>query len=312
MRSEPAYMLVTPTKNEGDSLPGLVESIVNQKLRPVVWCIVDDGSTDRSPAIIRQAALDHPWIYAVTLDTRGAYDLGRHYASVCATGFDHVLAYCERNSLEFGYIALSDADMTYPEDYFIRCIGFLGNNPEFGIVSGTILVRDAEKAYEEDRIELGHGAPFGTGRVWSKECFADTGGYIVTKSPDTVSNAKAVLRGWKIKRLSDVVCYQTRETGGKQGLWDGYLNRGQRAHYLGAAPLSVLNTVVDMMLISRPKGRTTRSLALLAGYWKSFFRREEQIDDDEIRRYFGSHRRILRNYWLYLKSLKKRPKSHQP
>ncbi|MFO7772803.1 MAG: glycosyltransferase family 2 protein [Dehalococcoidia bacterium] len=309
---ESAYILVTALKNEEANLPALIRSVANQTLRPAVWCIVDDGSTDRSADIISDAALEHPWIHMVKLHQDLAYDIGKHYASVCITGFDHALAYCEQNNLEFDYIALSDADMVYPEDYFAKCIDFLRENLEFGIVSGSILVQEkGGGTYKESRLELGDGRPRGTGRVWRKEAFIDTGGYIMAKSPDTVSNVKALLRGWRIKQLSEITCYQTRDTGGKSGLWRGYFHRGERSYYLSMTPLSILNAIVDMMLISRPKGRLTRSLALFLGYCKSFLRREEKLDDDEIKVYFGSYRRIAGNYWLFLRALTKKRKTDE-
>ena len=313
MRSEPAYILVTPVKNEEATLPGLIQSIANQGLRPIAWFIVDDCSDDLSPQIISQAVLEYPWIHSIKLDKKVAYDIGRHVAFVYITGFEQALAYCEQNDVGFEYIALADADMVFPEDYFARCIDFLRDNPEFGFVSGRVLVRDAGGAtYEESKIQLGDGEPSGTGRVWRKGAFAETGGYPATISQDSVSTARALLRGCRVKRLVDVVCYQVRQTGEKPGLWNGYFNRGERAYHVGATPLSIFSSIVDMLFISRPRGRTTRSVALLAGYCKSFLRREEQIDDIEIRRYFGSHKRVLRNYWLFLRSLKKRPNSHQP
>lgn len=170
------YILITPAKNEEDNLPTLIESIVNQTLRPVVWFIVDDGSKDYSTQIIEQAASKHSWIRFMRLDTNRAYDLGKYYASVCIIGFRQALFYCEQNNLKFEYIALSDANMVYREDYFAKCIDFLRNNRQFGIVSGKILVKDNEgNIYGESRIQLGDGEPFGTGSIWRKETFADTG-----------------------------------------------------------------------------------------------------------------------------------------
>lgn len=311
-QDELAYILVTPVKNEEANLPALIQSIVNQVFRPIVWFIADDGSEDKSPQIISQAALEYPWIHLVKLQANVAYDLGKHYASVCIAGFDQTLAYCEQNGVKFEYIALSDADMVYPENYFANCINFLRDNRQFGIVSGRVLVKKKEgNIYEEDRIVLGDGEPFGTGRVWRKETFVDTGGYILAKSPDVVSNAKALLRGWRIKRLPDITCYQTRDTGEKTGLWRGYSAKGERAYYLGVTPLGIFNTIITMMFISRQRNCVIKSLALLAGYCKSLLRREERLEDNKVRRYMGSYKRVLKNYWLFLRRLTKKRKSHQ-
>jgi glycosyltransferase involved in cell wall biosynthesis len=298
-----AYILVTPVKNEEENLPALIQSIADQDLPPAAWFIIDDASNDQSPQIINQATSKYPWIHPVKLDANVDYDIGKHYASVCITGFDRALAYCEQNKVKFEYIALSDADMLYPKDYFTNCINFLRDNTQFGIVSGRILVRDKGTVSEEESINLGDGAPRGTGRVWRKDAFLDTGGYVVAKSPDTISNVKALSRGWKIKRLPGVICYQTRYTGEKPGPWSGYLNRGERAHYLHMTPLSILNAVFDIMFISRTRRPVTKSLALLSGYLKAVFGREERLEDEDVRRYFGSYKRVLKNYWLFLKGL---------
>lgn len=300
-----AYILVTPAKDEEDSLPALIKSIVNQSLPPTAWFIVDDGSKDRTPQIVNQASSEHSWIHSVRLDTKLTYDIGKHYASVCIKGFDQSLSYCEQNDLEFSYIALSDADIIYPSNYFERCINFLHNNSGYGIVSGKLLIKDKRGSiYEENKIFLGEGEPHGTGRVWRRQAFMDTGGYMLTKSPDSVSNVMALLSGWKIRQVHDVECYQTRPTGGKIGVWNGYFNRGERAHYLNANPLHVFNCIVNMIFISREKRSIVKSVAFLSGYSKSLLKRERQIEIDAIRKYMGSYKRVFRNYWLFLKGLK--------
>ena len=62
------YILVTPCKNEEESLPELARSVVNQAIKPKMWVIVDDGSTDRTPEILRDLALKHNWIQNIRLN----------------------------------------------------------------------------------------------------------------------------------------------------------------------------------------------------------------------------------------------------
>jgi glycosyltransferase involved in cell wall biosynthesis len=305
-QDEFAYILVTPAKNEEASLPGLVQSILKQNLRPIAWFIVDDGSEDGTSRIIDKACSRHSWIHSLKLNRKRTYDIGEHYASVCINGFDYALDYCKRNNLAFGYIALSDADMVYPEDYFARCIDFLHDNKQFGIVSGRVLSKDREGNIRDEKwMQLGDGTPHGTGRVWKREVFVDTGGYMVTKSPDTVSTVKALLKGFKVRQIPDIVCYQTRLTAGKHSLWSGYFNKGERAYYINANPLSIFNAIIGMLFISRQKNRIVKGLALFSGYCKSFIRREPQLEDDEVKRYIGSYKRVVSNYWLFLKGFRK-------
>ncbi len=49
------YLIVTPVKNEEKDLPGLVESMASQSILPLIWIIMDDGSTDKSPQILQEA-----------------------------------------------------------------------------------------------------------------------------------------------------------------------------------------------------------------------------------------------------------------
>ena len=56
------YILITPAKNEEKYLLNVAESVISQTQRPVLWVIVDDGSTDNSPAIIKNLEKHHDWI----------------------------------------------------------------------------------------------------------------------------------------------------------------------------------------------------------------------------------------------------------
>jgi len=49
------HIVVTPCRNEEKDLSNLVQSITAQTIRPVFWVIVDDGSTDKTPEIIKKA-----------------------------------------------------------------------------------------------------------------------------------------------------------------------------------------------------------------------------------------------------------------
>ena len=47
------YIVVTPCRNEEKNLPDFVQSMTAQTIRPVFWVIVDDGSTDKTPEILK-------------------------------------------------------------------------------------------------------------------------------------------------------------------------------------------------------------------------------------------------------------------
>jgi glycosyltransferase involved in cell wall biosynthesis len=47
------YVIVTTAKNEERYIEYTLESVCNQILKPEEWIIVDDGSKDKTPEIIK-------------------------------------------------------------------------------------------------------------------------------------------------------------------------------------------------------------------------------------------------------------------
>src|SRR3981189_1064338 len=71
MPLETRYVLISPCRNEAAFMRQTLNSVVGQSLRPARWVIVDDGSTDGTPAILAEYASRHEWIWIVTRAERG-------------------------------------------------------------------------------------------------------------------------------------------------------------------------------------------------------------------------------------------------
>lgn len=276
------YILVTPAKNEEVDLPAVADSVVKQTIKPLLWVIVDDGSTDKTPDIIKDLQHGHNWINSIRLPPRGR-DITYHYAFVCKEGFDHATSYCEKNGIIYDYIALLDADTILEEQFFEKLISEHEQNPELGIVSGGVY------QYTDGGIQSRHNSerlPAGTGRLWKKKCFFDTGGYTVEPAPDSISNVKALTQGWKIRQFNDVVATQTRLTSSAEGLWKGYKANGFMAYYLNKHPFLVLLNVV---YFTRKKPYYL-GIPFAYGYLSSLFKRKQQTSDEVVKKYFWETR----------------------
>jgi glycosyltransferase involved in cell wall biosynthesis len=293
------YIIITPAKNEEENLPGLIESIRYQKRKPKIWIIVDDGSTDNTRNIIKQAESEESWIQGLFFHSTQTYNVEEHYADICRSGFEHAIHLAKNSNILFQYIALSDADMLYPEDYFSSLIDFLETHPNYGIISGSLAIKEKNKTfYQETKLIPGNDQVLGTGRVWRMTTFNQTGGYLKVRAPDTVSTILALSHGWKTAQIPEIICYQTRDTAGKISLWQGYFKRGQRYYYLTSNILNMANTIFDIIFISRQKNSFTKSISLLCGYCYSIIIRDDQISIQEVKQYTGSYKRVL---YLYIK-----------
>jgi biofilm PGA synthesis N-glycosyltransferase PgaC len=70
------YVLISPCRDEAAYMRETLESVIAQSLRPALWVIVDDGSTDETPGILAEYAARHDWIRVVTRGDRGRRSVG--------------------------------------------------------------------------------------------------------------------------------------------------------------------------------------------------------------------------------------------
>lgn len=277
---ERKYLLITPARNEEENLPDVSESVAGQKVTPVLWIIVDDGSTDKTPSILEELKAKYSWIQSIRLPPRPR-DITFHYSYVCKQGFDYALKYCRENGIEYEYMGLLDADTVLEENYFGKLMDEFEKDSSLGIASGGVYYNAGGKLSREVSDK---NLPRGTGRLWKEPCFLETGGYQVEPSPDSISNTKALLRGWKIRQYADVVEVQKRKTSAGEGLWKGYVKNGWMAYYVDKnLPMVLFNTLYYSLKFPYYTG-----IAYLYGYLNSTIKREKKIEDMEIRTYYRS------------------------
>ncbi|KAF5430704.1 Glycosyltransferase involved in cell wall bisynthesis [Candidatus Methanophagaceae archaeon] len=276
----PPYILVTPVKNEEKNLPKLIPSVVRQTVRPVLWVIVDDGSTDRSPEMIEEAKGRYEWIHGILLEG-GFRDLGKHVYSVYNKGFEFAIEYCKAHNIHFDYIGNVDADMILEIEFFEKLIKEFEKNRELGIASGS--------GYDFNNkliMDTRNYIPLGGIRLWRKECYEETGGYPISYSADAVSNVLARLKGWKTERFNEIKAIQTRRTSSAEGLWKGYKKYGEATYFINFHPLYVL--IKGLKLLFESPYYT--GFAYLHGYISSALKKLGKIDNEEIRDYFYWHK----------------------
>ena len=274
-----AYALVTPARNEETNLPFAGKGILDQTIPPRLWVIVDDGSTDRTPEIVRNLKTGRNWILGPTLPTHER-DIRGHYAEVCKKGFDFAVSYLSTNEMDYHFLGLLDADTVVEPTYFEKLMAEFEKDPKLGLASGCLFYEKEGRLVPE---ASDIGSPRGTGRLWTKSCFFETGGYLVSRAPpDVISNVRAKLLDYRTRQFRSIVAVQRRPTSTADGAWVGYQEKGRSWHYMNAHPILVLMNVIHFTA-GRPR---YRGAAFLLGYTEAFLRRDEKIEDQEIREYF--------------------------
>jgi len=125
----PAYVLITPARNEAEYIELTLKSVVAQTVLPLKWVIVSDGSTDGTDDIVNKYSAGRPWIELIRMPEREE----RHFA-----GKVHAFnaGYARVAELKYDVIGNLDGDVSFDEQYFDFLLRKFTENPRLG-VAGT-------------------------------------------------------------------------------------------------------------------------------------------------------------------------------
>ncbi len=235
-----SYIVVTPCKNEGENLPDLIESMVAQTIRPVIWVIVDDGSTDDTQNIIEDAMKAHGWIQSIRLDSE-VRDLGLHLAGIIKKGFSYAVSYCRGHEIGCDYLGNLDGDLTLPPTFYENLMREFEKDSTLGVASGG-----TEHIIGDHIVhaKVSVSEPSGGHMLIRRKCFDEIGGIPLSYAVDSVIKAKARIRGWNTKRFEENVATEIRDVHAAEGYWKGFVHKGEASHYLNSNPIHVMARVV--------------------------------------------------------------------
>jgi glycosyltransferase involved in cell wall biosynthesis len=143
------YALITPARDEVQFIELAIKSVTAQKIRPVKWVIVSDGSTDGTDEIVRKYSAEYPWIELVRMPEHSE----RNFA-----GKVHAFnaGYARLDKLHYDAIASMDADISFDSEYFSFLLGKLAGDPRLGLV-GTPFQNASNETYDYRFTSIEHG-----------------------------------------------------------------------------------------------------------------------------------------------------------
>ncbi|MEM2262097.1 MAG: glycosyltransferase family A protein, partial [Ignisphaera sp.] len=120
--------IVTPVKNESRNLRFLAQTVLSQTRRPDLWVIVDDGSTDDTPKLIKSLENNYNFITSLSLPTKHMkYDPIYRYGHVVHVGLEYAL---KTDDIEF--LGVLDADIRLKEDYYEKTLAAFKSSTKIG------------------------------------------------------------------------------------------------------------------------------------------------------------------------------------
>jgi glycosyltransferase involved in cell wall biosynthesis len=267
------YAIITPVRDEEKYVAATIESIVHQSIRPTVWVIVDDGSSDRTPEILKLYADEYSWIRVVRRANRGHRLPGGGVVEAFYDGYRTI------QSDDWQFLVKFDADLVPEPDYFERCFQHFSWDIHLGIGGGEIVHKDGEEL-EPEKTPRFHVR--GATKIYRRDCWEDLGGLFPGAGWDTVDEIKANALGWQTYSFTDIPLLHLRRTGSAQGSFADNMKHGVVCYATGYHPLFVIASSIRRL---PRKPYIAGSFAILMGFVKSYFTRPRRVDDRKLIRY---------------------------
>jgi poly-beta-1,6-N-acetyl-D-glucosamine synthase len=269
----PAYVIVSPVRDEAEHLGRTIESIVEQRHRPAEWVIVDDGSSDDTPQIAAAAAAEHDWIRVVARPERASAGRARGKPIVEAfnAGLDTVSAAHE-------FVVKMDGDLYVPPHYFDWVARTFAHYPRAGIVGGFGLIPDGGDWVPD---QIGRHNVAGYIKAYRRACLDEIGGLQASMGWDGIDEYSARSRGWTSHSLTELVVLHYRRRGARQKWWRARWEEGTGNAFMGYLPSFAVLRAGYRGVVERPP--ILSGIVLFAGYAWSRLTRRPQVPDPAAR-----------------------------
>jgi len=268
------YVLITPAHNEEGNIERVINSVIAQTILPQKWLIVDDGSTDGTGEIIARYEDQHDFITSLELKRE---DVGSYYnrrTRVVLTGYEKI------KKLEFDFLAILDADISFGPTYYEDILKEFEANPKLGSAGGKYVYKFGNRI---QKVLIDDSCVPGSVQMFRRECYEQTGGYIALKhgGDDTLIEIMARMHDWETRSFSEHQVIQHRRVGtAERSVLLAKFRQGFTEYGIATHPLFMLAKSLRRVFLERPY--ILGSTARMAGFLYAYLRCEERKLPDDV------------------------------
>lgn len=264
------YVIITPVRNEEDYIEMTIKSVVNQKVPPVEYIIVNDGSTDGTEDIIDEYVEKYNWIKTIKRPPK-EHSPGGGIVNAFYEGYNIL------DEKEWDYVVKLDADLRFNENYFKALLKNFDENNKLGISSGKTYELKAGE-WHVDSMPDDHVR--GAAKMYRKQCWEDIDGLREVLGWDTIDELEAQVKGWDTRSYAGLVLEHYKPIGTRQTkIVRREIKAGERQHYLGYLPLFAIFRGFYRMF---QKPYFIAGILNIYGFILASFKGSEQIDNHLI------------------------------
>lgn len=228
------YFAIVTCRNSEKDIEMAIMSLANQTVNPRYIIIVDDGSRDRTPNILRELKNKVANLHIITNPDLG-YDVRR-----IVTNWNKALRFAEEMNLEqTDHHMIGTDDTQYERQYAEKILNYFDSNSSVAIVSGNY----------DDVI---YKAPHGAGRFVNNAFFSTYMKYY----PEKMGYESAILyvaleKGFKYAVVPEARFIHTRQLGSDHHFYEF----GASMRTLGYHPIFAIGRFLQYFLSGKPIGR---------------------------------------------------------
>ncbi len=238
-----SYWVAVVARNAAPQLPRTLDSLLHQTMKPDRITIVDDGSTDQTPQVIRDYEQQGSTVRVLSLPDRG-YDIRRVPSNI-----NLAWKVTAASGPKSDFFMISGDDCFYPAHYASSLLSRMETDQRVVVASG--------RPSSSGRLSREH-SPSGSGRMINSGFWHQVGEmYPVKAGWETWLLYAAQARGLKTQLYDDIVYEHLRPRGTKHQ----FVYWGAAMRTLGYHPLYALGRIARNAM-ARPKG----SLNMFRGY----------------------------------------------
>lgn len=259
-----------------------LDSVMTQSTPPALWVVVDDGSTDETPAILESYRDRMPYLKVVRRANRGARSVGPGVIEAFYEGLETVTL------SDFEYLCKLDLDLELPPRYFEVLMERMEAEPRLGTTSGKPYSRSSRAGRLTPEV-CGDEMSVGMTKFYRAQCFREIGGFVRQVMWDGIDCHRCRMLGWIAESVDEEALrfIHLRPMGSSQkGIWTGRVRWGYGQYFMGTAAIYLIASAIFRLPKHPP---LVGSLAMLWGYFSSALRRADRYEDREFRRFLRGY-----------------------
>jgi GT2 family glycosyltransferase len=280
-------LVISPVRNEAAHIERVARALAAQTHLPERWVVVDDGSSDATPAILERLAKELEFMKVVTTPagyTRPAAD--RLAVAAAPRAFNFGLATIEASALaRFTHIGKLDGDVELSPSYYEAILREFERNPSLGIAGGVILER-RRGAWRATPSASEHVR--GALKLYSRSCFEKIGGVHERLGWDGIDETLARMHGFCTFSFDHAEAFHYRDTGSADGRLRGHARWGESHWVLHHGPVW---TLARALKVAGTRPRAVSGLVYLFGYMRAALRGVARVEVEGYRSFVRAEQR---------------------